>query len=96
MPIAVEKDLNFEQDFLQAFHQRLLELCHAKQIEVAKLTQKQWCQHYMFKKQENIAVFNIWYNSKKRFSSYQPELAQCTSMELVIEMNQLLMEDLNT
>ncbi|MEG0487057.1 MAG: ATP-binding domain-containing protein, partial [Acinetobacter sp.] len=92
-PIATV--MKFDQDFLAQFHQRLLELCTPQAVEIMQVEQKDWHQIYTFKKQKDIAVFKIWYNAKQRFSSFQAELKQCSSMPFVNEINQLLTKDLS-
>ncbi|MEG0196894.1 MAG: AAA family ATPase [Acinetobacter sp.] len=87
--------ITFDQDFLAQFHQRLLDLCTPKAVEIMRVEQKDWHQIYTFKKQQDIAVFKFWYNAKQCFSSFQAELKQCSSMPFVNEINQLLTEDLN-
>ena len=83
-------DITFDQDFLAQFHQRLLDLCTPKAVEIMRVDQKDWHQIYTFKKQQDIAVFKFWYNAKQCFSSVQAELKQCSSMLFVNEINQLL------
>lgn len=93
-PEAEDTTITFEQEFLAQFHQRLLNLCESRSVEIMQVQQKEWYQIYTFKKQKDIAVFKIWYNAKQRFSRFQAELKQCSSMPFVQEINQLLTEDL--
>ena len=93
-PEAEDTTITFEQEFLAQFHQRLLNLCEPRSVEIMQVQQKEWYQIYIFKKQQDIAVFKIWYNAKQRFSRFQAELKQCSSMPFVQEINQLLTEDL--
>ena len=93
-PEAEDTTITFEQEFLAQFHQRLLNLCEPRSVEIMQVQQKEWYQIYTFKKQQDIAVFKIWYNAKQRFSRFQAELKQCSSMPFVQEINQLLTEDL--
>lgn len=93
-PEAEDTTISFEQEFLAQFHQRLLNLCEPRSVEIMQVQQKEWYQIYTFKKQKDIAVFKIWYNAKQRFSRFQAELKQCSSVPFVQEINQLLTEDL--
>lgn len=92
---ALHASLSIEQDFLKEFHTRLEALCDQNHVSIDTVTPKQWCQRYKFRKEHQIAVFDIWYNSKKQFTYFQPLISACTPGTLVAEIDVLLSKGLN-
>lgn len=91
-----QKDFTFAQEFLKEFHSRVVELCQLSQITIDSLVQQQWCQRYKFRKEQELAVFDIWYNSKNQFTKFQPVISACTPGILLSDINALLTEGLSS
>lgn len=96
VPTVQMNNFAFSQAFLQDFHQRLVNLCQQQQIQIAQLKQNQWCQNYTFSKGSDVAVFDIWYNSKSKFTKYQPCIAKSNSPVLIENIESLLTQGLSS
>lgn len=96
LPIAVDggtptfADANFSRPFLDDFHKKVLNLCDANRITVQKVVEQQWCQRYSFFRDNELAVYDVWYNGKNQFTKCQPVVTACSPGELVITIGQLL------
>lgn len=83
---------SFSKQFLNDFHDRILRLCSASGIAVQNVVEQQWSQRYSFVKDGALAVYDIWYNGKDRFTKCQPVLTACSPGPLAVTVGQLLTE----
>ena len=88
--LAGVADVSFAKPFLNEFHAKLLSLCAGSGITLQKVVELQWCQRYSFAHEGAVAVYDIWYNGKDKFTKCQPVLAACSPGTLAAEMGQLL------
>jgi len=82
--------VQFSKQFLNDFHGKMLELCDATGITVQKVVEQQWCQRYSFSRGSELAVYDVWYNGKDKFTKCQPVITACSPGALVGEVEQLL------
>ncbi len=83
---------SFSKQFLNDFHDKVLAMCSASEIAVQNVVVQQWSQRYSFVKEGAVAVYDIWYNGKDRFTKCQPVLTACSPGPLVATVGQLLTE----
>lgn len=88
---GVEK-ASFPKQFLNDFHEKVLSLCSASSITVQNVAEQQWSQRYSFAKDGVVAVYDVWYNGKDRFTKCQPVITACSPDPLTGEVGQLLTE----
>lgn len=88
-------DFNFEKSFLNDFHQRILALTTENSITVQDVVEQQWSQRYTFIKDEERAVYDIWYNGKSQFTRCQAVITQCSRGTLVGKIEGLLTKGMN-
>jgi len=95
-PIIVNQNgakiFEFSEPFLQEFHEELELILAPQGVAIADVQQNNYCQRYSFIKDREVAVFDMYYNSKKQFNNTlaQPNLS--TSSELLAEVAALLRE----
>jgi hypothetical protein len=65
---AEDTTITFEQEFLAQFHQRLLNLCESRSVEIMQVQQKESYQIYTFKKQKDIVVLKFGTMQNNAFS----------------------------
>jgi hypothetical protein len=82
----------FPKQFLNDFHEKVLGLCCANGIAVQNVVELQWSQRYSFAKDGAVAVYDIWYNGKERFTKCQPVITACSPGPLASTVGQLLTE----
>lgn len=87
---ATVADVHFSKPFLNDFHEKMLKLCDATGISVQKIVEQQWCQRYSFARGDEVAVYDVWYNGKDRFTKCQPVITACSPGALAGEIGQLL------
>lgn len=83
-------EVSFAKQFLNEFHGKVIELCGLNGITVQNVVEQQWCQRYIFAKDGAVAVFDIWYNGKDRFTRCQPVITACSPGSLVGTVGELL------
>ncbi len=83
-------DAHFAKPFLNELHEKVLGLCAGSDITLQKVVELQWCQRYSFARDGAVAVYDIWYNGKDRFTKCQPVVAACSPGTLAAEVGQLL------
>ncbi|SHJ68584.1 AAA domain-containing protein [Pseudomonas luteola] len=81
---------HFSKQFLNDFHEKILEQCDATGITVQKVVEQQWCQRYSFSRDREVAVYDVWYRGKDKFTKCQPVITACSPGSLVEEIGQLL------
>lgn len=85
----------FDQPFLNDFHARVEMLAGAEGIAIQQVTQREWCQRYHFVRGEEVAVYDVWYNGRSRFTRCQPFVTACSPGALVGDIGRLLTEGLS-
>jgi hypothetical protein len=85
-------EASFPKQFLNDFHEKVLELCGANGITVQNVVEQQWSQRYSFAKDGAVAVYDVWYNGKDRFTKCQPVVTACSPGPLAGAVGQLLTE----
>jgi len=93
---SVPSQLKFEQTFLNDFHERLAALASEQEISIQNVSPQQWCQRYTFTKDNQIAVYDVFYNGKHQFKKCSPVITACTPGFLVEEVGILLTEGMKT
>lgn len=58
--------------FLKTLHDRLILMIAGRGINIAALDERQWCQRYTFARGGEIAVVDIFYDGKNRFTKCMP------------------------
>lgn len=84
------EQVSFSKEFLNDFHEKVLELCGLSSITVQNVIEQQWSQRYSFVRDGAVAVFDVWYNGKDRFTKCQPVITACSPGPLVHEVAELL------
>ena len=85
----------FDEAFMQQFHDRLIGVCNAQNINIINVESIQNCQRYSFEKYGDIGVFDIYYNGKKKFTKCIPQSNSSTSIDLINEVIELISEGLS-
>jgi hypothetical protein len=82
--------LHFDDDFLNEFHQRLLPLLSEQGIKILDVEKKQWNLRYKFVRENEVAVYDIYFNGKQRFTKCQPLITACSPGQLIGDVEKLL------
>ncbi|WP_206604664.1 ATP-dependent DNA helicase [Kineobactrum sediminis] len=88
------REIIFAEDFLNAFHQRVLGAMESIGVEVSGVEEQQYCQRYKFRDETGLAVVDIYYNGKKQFAHCNPVKSLSTSQVLTGQMMQVITEGL--
>jgi hypothetical protein len=91
-PDAAEtaEETRFSQPFLDEFHRGVLARCNDSGIVVRRVVEQQWALRYTFVRGAEVAVYDVWYNSKARFSKCAPLATGCSPGLLVGQVGLLL------
>jgi hypothetical protein len=90
-PIINEKeDFKFKEEFLEEQYKFLEGMVRQKEIEVSDVVHRNYLEKYYFRRKNEFAVFDFYYNGKKQFTSWTPEQQNSNSMELVNDIVRLL------
>lgn len=87
--------IHFEDDFINDFHQRLLPLASEHEISIQNAEKYQWHVRYSFARGNEVAVFDIFFNGKNRFTRCQPLITACSPGSLVPDVEQMLTQGLS-
>ena len=68
-PKAPEEPV-FEREFLQTYHRNLVASLEGRGISVDSVQPQAWSLRYTFRRSEEIAVFDIYYNGKNQFTKF--------------------------
>ncbi|MDY0222676.1 MAG: AAA family ATPase [Desulfobacterium sp.] len=93
-PVASGDQFRFEQQFLNDFHGRVVNLADARGITIQNVVEQQWSQRYTFTMDREVAVYDVYYNSKNQLTKCQPLITACSPGPLVGEVGLLLTEGL--
>ncbi|WP_445427369.1 hypothetical protein [Alishewanella sp. HL-SH05] len=85
----------FSEDFLNQFHLRITELAADRGLSAPAVQQYNYCQRYTFTRGHEVAVFNIFYTSKKQFSRCEPLNSLSTQGPLISEIADLITEGMS-
>jgi hypothetical protein len=88
------ESVSFSKDFLAEFHRRIVDASLQREIQISNVTEAQWSLRYTFTRQNEVAVYDVWFNGKSQFTRCAPVLPSCTKGALVRDVNVLLTEDL--
>lgn len=82
-PVDTEaSDIQFDEDFLNEFYQRLKATASEADIGISNVESKQFLQRYWFHQSGETAVIDIYYNKKKRFTNCVPNtnMSSCPAL----------------
>lgn len=85
-----------EKDFVNEFLQRIQNFLVAKNIQINDLVEQQWNIRLTFSRGQEVAVFDIYFNGKFIFTSCGPVKNLCNSVLLVQEVDELIINGLNS
>ena len=85
-------DIEFSIEFLNSFHRRLHALTFKQDIVITGVESMDWTQRYTFTKSGEVAVFDIFYNGKHRFTKCAPVRNACTSSHFTTVIQEILTE----
>jgi len=92
---AQNKDeLTFAHSFLEEFYNQLDLVVQKHNVQIYSRTSNDWVENYVFTKENEFAAFSIWYNRKHKFTKFLEKPKECTSMQLVKEIKQILTSEL--
>jgi ATP-dependent exoDNAse (exonuclease V) alpha subunit len=83
-------DPEFDHEFLKIFHLKIKHMCAERGINLWKVESLQNALRYKFTRNEEIAVFIVWYKDNGQFSTFQIQRNACTPGNLVGEVRQML------
>ncbi len=83
------QEFTFTEEFLKEFYNVLQERISTREILIIDIRHMSYCERYTFKKEENVAVIDFWYNGNKQFRR-APQPQQNFSVELVNEIYEAL------
>lgn len=92
---VAEAEAQFERAFLNDFHQRLMSQTEDQNIVIQDVVEKEWSLRYTFVRNNEIAVYDVWFNGSHKFTKCQPVTSYCTPCELVDDVAVLLTEGLS-
>src|SRR5690606_9289841 len=94
-PVIPADQIHFEDDFINDFHRRLLPLASERQISIQNAEKYQWHVRYSFARGNDVAVCDIFFDGKKRFTKYQPLITACSPGSLLPDVEVMLTEGLS-
>ncbi|MCK8045328.1 AAA family ATPase [Shewanella sp. 1CM18E] len=83
---AATAEFLFVETYLEAFHQRIVEVFGCRNINIVHLDQNQWSQRYTFGRGNETAVIDFYYNGKQQFKKVQPMPNLSSSKPLLAEL----------
>ncbi len=89
-----KKSFVFAEPFLEEFYVNLQKVLEPKEIKIFQISSHPWLEKYLFSKNDEIAAFDFYYNSKKRFTRFAEQTNKSTSVELIYELNHILSNEL--
>lgn len=88
-------EVAFPKQFLNEFHEKVVELCGLSGITVQNVVEQQWSLRYSFVKDGAVAVYDVFYNGKDQIRKLQPVVTACSPGPLAGAVGQLLTEGMN-
>lgn len=86
---------SFDKPFLNEFHGRVDALARSEGILIHDVVPRAWCQRYRFVRGEEVAVYDVFYDGRSRFTRCQPLITACSAGSLVADVGRLLTEGLS-
>ncbi|MBV5330257.1 MAG: hypothetical protein JZU65_21945, partial [Chlorobium sp.] len=93
--VAPGDQFRFKQPFLNDFHGQLVNIAGKKGIKIQNVVEQQWSQRYTFTRDNEVAVYDVYYNAKNQFRKCQPLIQACSPGSLVGDVGLLLTEGLS-
>lgn len=87
--------VSFPKQFLNEFHEKVVELCGLSGITVQNVVEQQWSLRYSFVKDGAVAVYDVFYNGKDQIKKLQPVVTACSPGPLTSAVGQLLTEGMD-
>lgn len=94
--LASPELISFDEEFLNEFHQRVVPLVTKQGIGIQNVVRQQWNLRYTFSRDNEVAVYDIYFDGKQRFNKCQPLVTACSLGQLVGEVELLLTQGLST
>lgn len=88
------KNIIFSQDFLNEFHRLILEIIKNNDITILDASEQQWNIRYKFFKYDQIALIDIYFDAKHKFTKISPIITRSTSLDFINEIIAVLKEGL--
>jgi hypothetical protein len=88
--MSTDTKMSFSKQFLNDFHEKVLELCSASGITVQSVVEQQWTQRYSFVKDGSVAVYDVFYNGRDQIKKCHPVVTACSPGPLADAVGQLL------
>jgi hypothetical protein len=82
--------VSFPKQFLNDFHEKVLQLCATNGITVQHVVEQQWSLRYGFAKDGAVAVYDIFYNGRDQIKKCQPVPTACSPGPLAGAVGQML------
>lgn len=100
VPIAANVDtsadqFSFDEDFLNEFHQRLVPSVSVKGIMIQNVIRQQWNLRYKFVRGNEVAVYDIYFDGKQRFTKCQALITACSPGQLIDDVGEMLTQGLS-
>lgn len=86
--------IELPEPFLADFHQRVVEVFDKLSVVISEVRARDYAQRYCFQKESNRAVFDIFYNGKSQFTKYEAKKTLSTSIEFVVEIENIITKEL--
>lgn len=101
LPIAAVSEMaptefNFDEEFLNLFHQRLAPIAEESGIGIQDVTRYEWHLRYRFVRGAEVAVYDVYFDGKKRFGKCNPLLTACSPGSLIKDVGVLLTQGLSS
>jgi hypothetical protein len=93
--IASSDQFSFDEDFLNDLYQRLIPLATEQGIIIQNVVRHQWNLRYSFVRGSEVAVYDIFFDGKHRFTKCQPLITACSPGQLVGDVEVLLTQGLS-
>jgi hypothetical protein len=85
-----------EKGFINELLKRIQSLSDSKDIRISDLAEQQWNIRLTFSRGQEVAVFDIYFNGKFIFGKYGPVMNLCNSNALIKEVDDLIINGLNS
>lgn len=88
-------NMEFKEDFMKALYERIHPLMDSEGIKITNIENGEWKQRYFFSFNQQVAVFDIFYNGKKRFTKYSPIVPMTSDSSLASKIEALIMKGIS-
>lgn len=94
--VALSNTVQSNQSFINELLQRIDNLSISRGIQISDLVEQQWNIRLTFSRGQEMAVFDIYFNGKFIFGKYAPVKNLCNSNALIKEVDDLIVNGLNS